>query len=497
MSETILIVDDDRGIRYSLKRMFEEKGFKAVAARNGREALDLLDQGLVPDLTLIDIVMPGLSGLDLLEAIKQKNPKFLAIMVTAHGTTERAIRAMKLGAYDYIQKPFDLTKMWTTIQKALEVARSAKNPVSYPPFNDQNWAGESIIGDSPRMQDVYKTIGQIAERDVNVLLIGESGTGKELVARAIYHHGRRSNYPFIAINCAAIPENLLESELFGHERGAFTGAEYKRIGRFEQAHRGTIFLDEIGDMPIHIQAKILRVIQEGEIQRLGGSETIPVDVRLIAATNKPIEEGIREGWFRQDLYWRLNVVTIYLPPLRERKEDIHLLAQYFLSRFTKELQKDIVGIRPECMELLLAYHWPGNVRELENVLKRAIVICRGNEIMIEDLPDHIKAARENSFKLRAELAQSLDLLLDKVFDLITATVKEGPDSLDAISLLEKEMIERAIRKTSGNKVQAASLLGINRNTLRNKMERYGIADAVSEREETKRWENLKDEHLQN
>ncbi|MEW6380767.1 MAG: sigma-54 dependent transcriptional regulator [bacterium] len=474
MPETILIVDDDRGIRYSLKRIFEEKGFEAVTARNGREALDLLEQGLSPDLTLIDIVMPGLSGLDLLEAIKQKNPKFLAIMVTAHGTTERAIRAMKLGAYDYIQKPFDMARMWETIQKALEVARSAKSPVSCPPFNDKNWAGESIIGDSARMQDVYKTIGQIAGRDVNVLLIGESGTGKELVARAIYHHGRRSNYPFISINCAAIPENLLESELFGHERGAFTGAEYKRIGRFEQAHRGTIFLDEIGDMPIHIQAKILRVIQEGEIQRLGSSENITVDVRLIAATNKHIEKGVREGWFREDLYYRLNVLTLYLPPLRERKGDVPLLAHYFLSRFTKELHKDIVGIRPECMELLLAYHWPGNVRELENVLKRAIVICKGNEILIEDLPDQIRSARESDFPVRADLTQSLDPLLDQVFDLITTTVKDRPD-IDAISLLEKEMIDRAIRKTSGNKVQAASLLGINRNTLRNKMERYGIS----------------------
>jgi len=486
MPETILIVDDDRGIRYSLKRIFEEKGYEAVSARNGREALDLLERGLSPDLTLIDIVMPGLSGLDLLEAIKQKYPKLLAIMVTAHGTTERAIRAMKLGAYDYIQKPFDMPKMWETIQKALELAKSVKNPVSYPDCQDKNLAGESIIGDSPRMQDVYKTIGQIAGKDVNVLLIGESGTGKELVARAIYQHGRRSNYPFISINCAAIPESLLESEFFGHERGAFTGAEYKRIGRFEQAHRGTIFLDEIGDMPTHIQAKILRVIQEGEIQRLGSSENVIVDVRLIAATNKHIEEGVREGWFREDLYYRLNVLTIYLPPLRERKGDIPQLAHYFLSRFTKELQKEVAGIRPDSMDLFMQYNWPGNVRELENVLKRAIVICKGNEILVEDLPDQIRSAKETKFQVREELAQHLEPLLDQVFELIVSTgqgrvknpyhsLKDRPE-FDAISVLEKEMIERAIRKTSGNKVQAAALLGINRNTLRNKMERYGITE---------------------
>ncbi|MEW5803331.1 MAG: sigma-54 dependent transcriptional regulator [bacterium] len=476
MPETILIVDDDRGIRYSLKRIFEEKGYETISARNGREALDLLDRGISPDLALIDIVMPGLSGLDLLETIKQKYPKLLAIMVTAHGTTERAIRAMKLGAYDYIQKPFDMSKMWTTIQKALDLAKSVKSPVSYPPFQDKNYAGESIIGDSPRMQDVYKIIGQIAGRDVNVLLIGESGTGKELVARAIYHHGRRCNYPFISINCAAIPESLLESELFGHERGAFTGAEYKRIGRFEQAHRGTIFLDEIGDMPIHIQAKILRVIQEGEIQRLGSSENITVDVRLIAATNKHIEEGVREGWFREDLYYRLNVLTVYLPPLRERKGDIPQLAHYFLSRFTKELQKDVAGIRPESLDLLLHYNWPGNVRELENVLKRAIVICKGNEILVEDLPDPVKLAKEKKFRVTEEHTHKLEPLLDQVFERVIALVKDEPN-MDAISVLEKEMIERAIKRTSGNKVQAAALLGINRNTLRNKMERYGILES--------------------
>lgn len=475
MAQTIMIVDDDRGIRYSLKRMFEAKGLQVVTARNGREALEMLDQGMVPDLALVDIVMPGMSGLDLLEAMKQKEPRLLVIMATAHGTTERAIRAMKLGAYDYIQKPYDIPKMWEMVQKALEVAKSIKTPVAYPPYQNISEESQSIVGQSPAMQEVYKIIGQIACQDVTVLISGESGTGKELVARAIFHHSFRHNRPFLSINCAAIPENLLESELFGHERGAFTGAEFKRIGRFEQAHRGTLFLDEIGDMPMHIQAKILRAIQEGEIHRLGGSETIKVDVRLIAATNKNIEVGVEEGWFREDLYYRLNVLPIHLCPLRERQEDIPLLVHYFFSCFTKEMNKPIAGIRPETMELLMNYPWPGNVRELENNIKRAIIICKGNEILPEDLPAKITLAKKSTIQSQDKLVEDLSLLLDQVFDRIIFSVKDHPE-LDAVSLVEKELIERAIRRTSGNKLQAASLLGINRNTLRNKLERYGLLE---------------------
>jgi len=479
MPETILIVDDDRGIRYSLKRMFEEKGLQPITARNGREALQLLEEGLSPDLALIDIVMPGLSGLDLLEAMKEKYPRLVIIMATAHGTTERAIKAMKLGAYDYILKPYDIPKMWETIQKALEAAKSIKTPVSYPPYQDLNQEGQSIIGNSPKMQEVYKVIGQIADKNITALIIGESGTGKELVARAIYHHSWRSDRPFMCMNCAAIPENLLESELFGHERGAFTGAEYKRIGRFEQAHRGTLFFDEIGDMSMHIQAKILRAIQEGEIQRLGSSETISVDVRLIAATNKNIEQGVQEGWFREDLYYRLNVLPIYLPPLREKKEDIPQLIRYFLLRFTKELNKEIVGLKNESMELFMRYQWPGNVRELENVLKRAIIICKGSEILPEDLPAQSISAQELQTQVQEKFTGDLGPLFDQLFEKVSMIIKNNP-KLDVMSILEKEMIERAIRRTSGNKVQAAFLLGINRNSLRNKMERYYITEGESD-----------------
>ncbi|MGA1795128.1 MAG: sigma-54-dependent transcriptional regulator [bacterium] len=479
MSETILIVDDDRGVRYSLKRMIEERGFQTITARNGREALELLNQGASPDVALIDIVMPGVSGLDLLEAIKKDFPHLTVIMVTAHGTTERAIRAMKLGAFDYLQKPFDINTMWATIDKALQVAQSIRNPVS---FQTAQWEGESIIGDSTTMQEVYKTIGQIAGKEVNVLITGESGTGKELVARAIYNHSLRNTRPFLSINCAAIPENLLESELFGHERGAYTGAEHRRIGRFEQAHTGTIFLDEIGDMPIHVQAKILRFIQEGEIQRLGGSETIRVDVRLLAATNKNLESGVTEGWFREDLYYRLNVVTIHLPPLRERREDIPHLVAYFLSRFTRELRKEVLGISREALETLTNYRWPGNIRELENAIKRALVLCKGNEILTEHLPEQIRAVSGTPECVGEDIENAMGPLLDQLFKLIIRAIKENPN-IDIISLLEREMIERAVRLTGGNKVQAASLLGINRNTLRNKMERYGIEDDLGRERE--------------
>ncbi|MGA1865132.1 MAG: sigma-54-dependent transcriptional regulator [bacterium] len=475
MPETILIVDDDRGVRYSLKRMFEEKGMQTLMARNGREALELLRQGAMPDVALIDIVMPGISGLDLLAAIKEENPGLQVIMATAHGTTDRAIKAMKLGAFDYILKPFDIPRMWETVRKAIQVAKSVRSPVSYQTDQKEQWEGESIVGNSSHMQEVYKTIGQIAGKEVNVLITGESGTGKELVARAIFYHSMRNHRPFLSINCAAIPENLLESELFGHEKGAFTGADHKRIGRFEQAHTGTIFLDEIGDMPIHVQAKILRFIQEGEIQRLGSSETIKLDVRLIAATNKDLEVGVKEGWFREDLYYRLNVVTIHLPALRDRREDIPMLISYFISRFKKDMQKDILGVRDDAMELFMNYHWPGNVRELENVIKRAIVICKGNEIHVEHLPDQILCAKGMGQAMEEEFAEALEPLMDKLFESITQAVKDTP-GLDIMSILEKGMIERAIRLTRGNKVQAASLLGINRNTLRNKMERFGIEE---------------------
>lgn len=469
---TILIVDDDKNIRYSLKRMFEDKGMGVLIAKNGKEALDLLDTQM-PDLVVMDLMMSGMNGLTVLKEIHTQWPKLLVIIMTAFGTTETAIEAMKLGAYEYILKPFDVAEMWRLVEKALSISNAMKTQVSYKAFEETSPVTEVIVGKSPKMQEVYKMIGRIAESDVTVLLRGESGTGKELVARAIYQNSRRADKPFIPINCAAIPDTLLESELFGHEKGAFTGADTRRIGKFEQCNGGTIFLDEIGDMSLLTQAKILRVIQEKEIQRVGGTESISVDVRLIVATNKDLEKLIAEGKFRDDLYYRLNVVTINLPPLRERKEDIPRLVQYFIRRFNLELKRQIKAPTPEALAKLEEYSWPGNVRELENVIKRAMVESKGDYIMPDDIRIDYKIEKERLLDIQKDVEKRLDYLLEQVFnELIKYPKKTGMD------IIEKVMITKALKLTGGNQVHAASILGINRNTLRSKIEKYKIKKSV-------------------
>jgi DNA-binding NtrC family response regulator len=374
--DKVLIVDDDPSMRYSLTRMLEGQGLQVTLAKNGAEAINQFF-AVSPDLVVMDIKMPGQSGLDVLRQIKEKDPKALVILMTAFGTTETAIEAMKFGAFDYILKPFDIPKMRTLVEQALEVSWMMKRMVSYPDRPEGEIAAESIVGSSRAMQEIYKLIGQVAPTDVTVLLRGESGTGKEMVARAIYHHSRRAEKPFLPVNCAAIPETLLESELFGHEKGSFTGALTRRIGKFEQCHGGTLFLDEIGDMTPATQAKILRVLQDRQFERLGGAERIHVDVRLIVATNKDLEKGMREGGFRQDLYYRLQVVTLHLPPLRERKEDIPELVRYFLHKFSPAINPNVQEISPQTLERLVRHRWTGNVRELENAVKRALVQPRG------------------------------------------------------------------------------------------------------------------------
>src|SRR5512136_1643950 len=381
--ERILIVDDDQSMRYSLNRMLEGQGLQLSLAKNGIEALERFAQDQ-PDLVVMDIKMPGRSGLEVLREIKERDPKALVILMTAFGTTETAIEAMKYGAFDYILKPFDIPQMRGLVERALEVSRMMKKIVSLPDREKAEAAEETLVGSSAAMQQTYKMIGQVAPTEVTVLLRGESGTGKEMVARAIYHHSRRGDKPFLPVNCAAIPETLLESELFGHEKGSFTGALTRRIGKFEQCHGGTLFLDEIGDMTPATQAKILRVLQDKQFERLGGSERITVDVRLIVATNKDLEKAIREGTFRQDLYYRLKVVTLQLPPLRDRKEDIAELVRYFLQRFRADINREVGDISPRALEKLMRYHWPGNVRELENAVKRALVIAKGHTLLAED-----------------------------------------------------------------------------------------------------------------
>jgi nitrogen regulation protein NR(I) len=472
--QTVLIVDDDKSIRYSLKRMMENN-YTIGTAQNGEEALAHFREKL-PDLVIMDIKMPGRSGMDILKEMKSIDPKSLVIIMTAYGTTETAIEAMKYGAFDYILKPFPIPKMKSLIEKALSLRRLMKEQVSYAVVESSGEGdGERIIGTSPAMQEIYKMIGQVAPSDVTVLLRGESGTGKELLARAIYQHSFRSNQPFLPVNCAAIPDTLLESELFGHEKGAFTGAASRRIGKLEQCQGGTIFLDEIGDMSLSTQAKLLRVLQERCFERLGGTETIAVDLRLIVATNKDLEEAILTGAFRKDLYYRLNVVSIKIPPLRERKEDIPALTSYFIRKFNRELKKQIVGMTPSAMDKITSYGWPGNVRQLENVLKRAMVLCQGEWILEDQL------VLERGWEKREapeELGKKpMEDLLDMLFEELSKASSLS-SHWDMISTVERGLILRALQKTNGNQVQAAQLLGMNRSTLRGKMERYNIRKEV-------------------
>ena len=469
--ETVLIVDDDKSIRYSLKRIMEEH-FSVMTAQNGEEALTFV-RTQPPDVIIMDIKMPGRSGIDVLREVKSIDPKSLVILMTAYGTTETAIEAMKFGAFDYVLKPFSIPQMKALVEKAVSLRKLMKQEVVYA-SDDLEGEGERIVGTSPKMQEIYKLIGQVAPSDVTVLLRGESGTGKELLARALYRHSLRWNQPFLPVNCAAIPDTLLESELFGHEKGAFTGAASRRIGKLEQCQGGTVFLDEIGDMSLPTQAKLLRVLQERTFERLGGMETIKVDIRLIVATNKNLEEAITGGRFREDLYYRLNVVSIHVPPLRERKEDIPTLVSYFLKRFNRELKKGIAGITPAAMEKIVSYGWPGNVRQLENVLKRAMVLCQGEWI----LEDHLQLEKgEDRRDGERDLGnRPVEALLDLLFEELSKS-SESRD-LDMVSTLERALIVRALQRTKGNQVQAAQLLRMNRGTLRGKMERYNIRKEV-------------------
>jgi len=475
--DKVLIVDDDPSMRYSLTRMLEGQGLKVTPAKNGAEAISQFFADS-PDLVVMDIKMPGQSGLDVLREIKEKDPKALVILMTAFGTTETAIEAMKFGAFDYILKPFDIPRMRTLVEQALEVSRMMKRMVSYPDRPEGEIAAESIVGSSQAMQEIYKMIGQVAPTDVTVLLRGESGTGKEMVARAIYHHSRRAEKPFLPVNCAAIPETLLESELFGHEKGSFTGALTRRIGKFEQCHGGTLFLDEIGDMTPATQAKILRVLQDQEFERLGGSERIHVDVRLIVATNKDLEKAMREGGFRQDLYYRLQVVTLHLPPLRERREDVPELVRYFLHKFSPAINPNVQEIYPQALEKLVRHRWTGNVRELENAVKRALVTAKGSTLLPEDFPLDGMGAEMQTASDQGDFEKRLECLMEPVFKILADRSKEMPDS-DLMSSMEKILIKKALQETRGNQVQAALLLGMSRNTLRSKIERYRIKKDVA------------------
>jgi nitrogen regulation protein NR(I) len=465
----ILLVEDDASAASSLQTVLEDEGHVITPVMNGREGLRMAVEGKF-DLVLSDWRLPGISGLDLVRQLHAAKPKLPIILMTAHGTTDTAIEATKNGAYDYLLKPFEMPELIELVHKALDSSRLSEGEVEL----GRVVAGRTaIIGNSRAMQVIYKELGRIAARPVSVLIRGETGTGKELIARAIVQYSDRADGPFIAVNCAAIPETLLESELFGHEKGAFTGADARRIGRFEQANGGTIFLDEIGDMPINTQAKLLRVLQERAIQRVGGKETIPVEVRLVAATHRDLDQAIAAKEFREDLFYRLNVVVIDLPSLRQRSEDIPDLVRYFLKRYGEELGASEPTIQPDALEFLSRQPWPGNVRELENTVRKVLLAARGFTITLAQVQEVCRGARSlPASGAGATLAALADDLLQ------SASRGERENVYDAlVEMAERELLRRAMEIAHGNQARAARWLGISRLTLRDKLHKLGLHPA--------------------
>jgi two-component system nitrogen regulation response regulator GlnG len=500
---TVLVIDDDQEIRYSLQRVLSARGYRLVTAASGEEGLKMAGKEK-PQVILLDNRMTGMNGLETLQHLRTTAPKCMVILMTAFGTTQTAIEAMKFGAFDYVIKPFDIKKIMTLVENAakswadLHAAGSAYQPL----LNREDYK-EGIVGNSEPMQELFKVIGQVAASDVTVMITGESGTGKELVARCLYQHSHRSKGPFIAVNCAAIPENLIESELFGHEKGSFTGATAQRNGKFELCDGGTIFLDEIGDMTLSTQTKILRAIQEGEIQRVGGNETIRVNVRLIAATNKELEKLVAEKQFREDLYYRINVVRIKLPPLRERLDDVPALVDFMLQRLANDKKIRVRKVSSEALAVLCAYTWPGNVRELENAVYRSGVVAQGDTVLVKDLPREILQTvqagvaaagvergagngEEKKIAANAELPAAKregkttppmvgaigaagGLTLAGAYDAVYRLTR-AESSENILEGIEAEMIARALKETDGNHAKAAALLGITRTTLRKRVD---------------------------
>ncbi len=459
----ILVVDDERNVLRAFDDILSSRGHEVVGVRGAEEALAQLKQSGA-DLVIMDIRLPGMSGLDALGQIKQLEPMLPVIVMTGQTTTSTAIEATKRGAFDYQLKPFEPAEMLATIGKALEAARLMKGHVALNPEQPEPTA-DAIVGHSPAMQQLYKAIGRVAPTDATVLIRGESGTGKELVARAIYEHSLRSKQPLMVVNCAAIPETLLESELFGYERGAFTGAAARRIGKFEQADGGTIFLDEIGDIPLGVQAKILRALQERTFQRLGGNETIHADVRVLCATNRDLEKAIAAGTFREDLYHRLNVVTLLIPPLRDRADDIPRLIEYFLNRFARTAGIERPPLAADAIVALTKYSWPGNVRELEHMIQRLMIFSGGYTIQVHDLPwaqspAASAGADEDSFR------QLVRTYLD--------SYRGDHAYAELLERVERLVIAEALRRSDGNQTHAAQLLGLPRPTLHAKLQKLDL-----------------------
>ena len=521
---TVLIIDDDAEIRYSLDRVLVGQGLQVISADSGEKGIETAKLEK-PTLIFLDNRMGGISGIETLQHLRTAAPQSLVILMTAYGTTQTAIEAMKHGAFDYVLKPFDLAKLKELVSKALKASKDSLNSEdAYEHLLNSADYAEGIVGSGEKMQQVLKQVGQVAASEATIMITGESGTGKELVARCIHRHSHRSDAPFHAVNCAAIPENLIESELFGHEKGSFTGATEAKAGQFELCHEGTLFLDEIGDMQLPTQTKILRAIQEGEIQRVGATKVKKVDVRLLAATHKNLEEMVQEKTFREDLYYRLNVVRIKTPALRERMEDLPELVDFMLQRLNSEKSTGTAEISKEAMDLLGRYPWPGNVRELENVLHSASVISKGKRILSKDLPATLISEIENKSssesksddKLEAqpsvfsEVHDSADqppsvpppsepqddrinfgeknvqdgqefsgsnapssISIEESFDIAYAHARQNTDR-NLIETVEKEIIQRALKECGGNQVKASALLGITRATLRKRIDVFEI-----------------------
>jgi two-component system nitrogen regulation response regulator GlnG len=464
---TILVADDEDSVRWVLVKALEGAGHTVVQADGGRLAMTKLAEHGV-DLAFVDLRMPDLDGLSVLTQSRAAGVTTPIVIVTAQNTMDNAIEAMKHGAYDYIAKPFNIDEVRAVASRALEMSRLSTDLHRLErELRGRFEVGVAIVGNSPAMQDIYKAIGRVANTDATVLIQGESGTGKELIAKVIHYHSARWSGPFIALNCSAIPRELLESELFGHERGAFTGATEQRAGKFELAQGGTVLLDEIADMPLELQAKLLRVLQEREVTRLGGREVIKIDCRIIAATNQSLDRAVKQQRFREDLFFRLNVVPIHVPPLRERRGDIAELITFFLAKINREMGTSISALSPEARDILIRHNWPGNVRELENTLVRAAVLAAGPTLMPRDL---VLAAQEPTPAMYGDMSLE-EIVRLKLKEYFRQTGDVEPSDLYALIIerIERPLIELTLERTGGNQLQAAAILGINRNTLRKKI----------------------------
>ncbi|MCM2357738.1 MAG: sigma-54 dependent transcriptional regulator [Geobacteraceae bacterium] len=482
MKPKILILDDDIAILEMFKSIFAAQETELLLEKDGDSALRRIRMDR-PNVAVVDINLPQISGLEVLREAKKLDPGLSVIITTGHSSTQFAIEAMKFGAYDYLTKPFDIKRLRNAIQKALEcnlLNRKVRYTRDREQLLDENGDTDIMIGSSPEMIEIWKMVGKVADSDATVLIQGDSGTGKELLARAIYNNSRRKNRPFLPVNCAALPENLLESELFGHEKGAFTDAHTRRIGKFEQCNGGTIFLDEIGEMSLANQGKLLRVLEGQEFERVGGNETIKVDVRVVTATNRSLVNAVKDKRFRMDLFYRLRIISFYLPPLSERQEDIPLLVDLFVRQFSRKYGKPIKGVAPETLDLLLAHPWEGNIRELKNAISSSIVLCKGDYIMPEDLESIIGTGNQFGEIAEVNLQRSGDdynavftQILQPVFDKIC--LRHKGEIYDHVTMgLEKALIAMALQKNENNQVLAAKILGISRNTLRDRVERFKI-----------------------